>query len=56
MGLLLMAVGTFIGILTCVFAVSEAYASGGVLGIAALIACVFFALWIADQDLKKKGK
>ena len=53
-GLILLSIGTFVGIMVCVFAVSEAYASGGILGILALIGCVIFSLWIAAKDLKYK--
>lgn len=57
MGLLLLGIGTYIGIIACVWAISSAFAEGGVLGVIGLFVWLFICMWIASEscgDDKKK--
>ena len=54
MGLLLLAACTYLGIMACIYTVSSAYESGGVLGLLSIVVCVGIGLWIADADYKKR--
>ena len=54
MGLLLMAVLTYVGIIAAVGMVSAAFESGGVLGILALFGALLFGGFIAAACDKKK--
>lgn len=56
--LLLMAIGTYLGIMFCVYAVSSAFELGGVFGLILLAAAVFVGCSIGassdDGNNKKK--
>lgn len=54
MEMLLLGLGTYIGILAAVCVVSSAYASGGIWGIIGLIAWVIICMWIACKLSNKK--
>lgn len=49
MGMLLMGLLTFVGIIAAVWMVSSAFADGGILGVIGLIAWVFFWMWVASK-------
>lgn len=54
MGMLLLGIGIYVGILAAVWMVSSAYASGGIWGIIGLIAWVIICMWIACKLSNKK--
>lgn len=57
MGLLLLGIGTYVGIIAAVWMVSTAFADGGIWGVILLIAWIFFWMWVASEtcgDSKKK--
>lgn len=54
MEMLLLGIGTYVGILAAVWMVSSAYASGGIWGIVGLIAWIIFCMWLASKLSSKK--
>lgn len=55
--LLLMAIGTFLGIMFCAYAVSSAFEFGGVFGLILLVAAIVIGCAIgASSDDGKNGK
>lgn len=54
--LLLMAAGTYFGIMFCVACISSAYRMGGVFGIIALIACVIIGCAIVSSSDSGESK
>lgn len=58
MGLFLLGIGTYVGIIACVWMISSAFRDGGVLGVIMLIAWIFICALIASvshgDDKKKK--
>lgn len=53
MGLLLLGLGTYVGIIAAVWMVSSAFADGGVLGVIGLAAWIFFWMWVASKICSK---
>lgn len=56
MGLLLLGLGTYVGIIAAVWMVSSAFADGGVLGVIGLAAWIFFWMWVASETCGNKKK
>lgn len=49
MGMLLMGLLTYVGIIAAVWMVSSAFADGGILGVIGLVAWIFFWMWVASK-------
>ena len=56
MGLLLLGIGTYVGIIAAVCMVSTAFADGGIWGVILLIAWIFFWMWVASETCGGKKK
>ena len=54
MGLLLLGIGTYVGIIACVWMISSAFAGGGILGVIGLVAWIFFWMWVASETCNDK--
>lgn len=50
MGLLLMALITYVGIMVCVSTVSNAYATMGGFGLILVVALIVFSIWLATRQ------
>lgn len=50
MGMLLMGLLTYVGIIAAVWMVSSAFADGGIWGVIGLIAWIFFWMWVASKS------
>lgn len=53
MELLLLGIGTYVGIMAAVWMVSTAFADGGIWGVILLIAWIFFWMWVASKICSK---
>lgn len=56
MGLFLLGIGTYFGIMACVWMISSAYRDGGVLGIIVLFVWALICLLIAKSSYKGNKK
>ena len=56
MELLLLGLGTYVGIIAAAWMVSSAFADGGVLGVIGLVAWIFFWMWFASETCGNKKK
>lgn len=57
MGMLLMGLLTYVGIMAAVWMVSSAFADGGIWGVLLLIGWIFFWMWVASETCGgDKGK
>lgn len=53
MELLLLGIGTYVGIMAAVWMVSTAFADGGIWGVILLIAWIFFWMWVESKICSK---
>ena len=56
MGLLLLGIGTYVGILAAVWMVSSAFADGGIWGVIGLFIWILFLMWVASETCNDKKK
>ena len=56
MELLLLGIGTYVGIMAAVWMVSTAFADGGIWGVILLIAWILFWMWVASETCGGKKK
>lgn len=56
MGMLMMGLLTYLGIMAAVWMVSSAFADGGIWGVLLLIGWIFFWMWVASETCGDKGK
>lgn len=56
MGMLLMGLLTYVGIMAAVWMVSTAFADGGIWGVLLLVGWIFLWMWVASETCGDKGK